>query len=896
VFLPNFLTKIVAKLLIVLMIATNPAWMGAVQAADPASTEPVADRTSSTYTVDKKATGQAGDVLQAVQAENSNSSIEHLTAKQKEWQFGNRLFNYYIKNGKSKGPAWLKTTDFQINFSENSSPVYSIETIQPLGKLTVQGKQWFWQGRYENQSESATGNIGLGWRKLAEDKSSLIGFNVFYDYGFQYNLERLGVGAEYFSKLAEYRANWYYPLSNDRLTMVNYQTNGILYSYIRAVEGLDFEVGTSFVHASWLKIFAGGYYWNNKHQDDEKGYRLRSTMQLTPQMNMEVGYTNSNLSHSLYGNMKYQLAFGGGSEPKKGKQIKVNGNDLRGKLLQKVVRENDIKTETYTKFVWYTGSIKATVTNSVTNTPLYGATVQAYQNGVAVGSAFTTDASGTAVLSGLSVGNYTVHVTYAGGMYTNDSSSVQVTKDGVSNAAIGLAVSGGSANITVTTNSGMALSGATVTAIYKSSNTTVASLGTKILNSILGVQTAYAATAPFRISATTGASGVATFTNLPPGTYTFTVTSNGQLMTSEEIAVTSGGAIVDTVIVPTSGGNIRAVVKDSSGAAVSGAGVTVASGSVVVATATTDTNGVAIVSGIAAGSYTVAASQSNYTANSSVSVEVSEGYTSKSTLTLTRSAGSAAISVTFSDGATSAVPSFYVDSSSTAAPAVAAGSYTTNGDGSITRVYTISGLTTNVAHSITVAADHYTSSTGAISVTPTTTGPVTGSIVLTKVVYVTVTAGTHGTTTYGTTTIAAGATANIPVNYGSSLALNFAPNTYYKISGVTVGSEDKGAITSYTLSNITSSVAVSAAYTEITYQLVVTAANSRIQVVVADNINSSLSIVNTYAQGTTCTATLYASHNYTIRVDYDYIIGSGYYGSVTLLNMALPNADIIRSY
>lgn len=982
--LPARICKLIAMFM-VWVIVSQPVFV--VAAEDQAKIE------------NEKITTYQGEKTAVVKAEEEETSVNsrQFTDKEKELQFGNRLLDYYIKDRQKKGPEWLKNSEFSIHFSEHNSPVYSLETLQPLGGLTKNGQQWFWQGRYARESVSdSTGNIGFGWRKLAQDKSSLFGMNLFYDYGFQYNLQRLGVGTEYFNKLAEYRANWYYPLSNDRLTGISYQTNGMLYSYIRAVEGVDFEAGTSFTHVPWLKIFAGGYFWDNKYHDDEIGYRLRSTMQLTPQMNMEVGYMHSNVSHSLYGNVKYQLAFGAGKESQKETQGKVANVNISEKLLQKVERENNIKTETYTKLAWYTGSIKTTVTSSMTNTPIYGATVQAYQNGVAVGIAATTDAGGNAILSGLNVGNYTVHVSYAGGMYTNDSSSVTVAKDAVVNAAIGLAVSGGSTHITVTNHSGMALSGATVTAIYKSSSTTVASLGTKFLNRILGVQTAYAAAATFSISTTTGADGVATFTNLPPGTYLFKVTCNGELMTSEEIAVTSGGTSTDTIIMPISGGNIRVVVKDTSGLAVSDASVTAVSSSIAVGAGKTDATGVAILSGISAGSYTIATSHANYATNSSVSVEVREGYTSKSTLTLTRNTGSAAISVTFSDGATSAVPSFYVDSSSTAASAVAAGSYTTNGDGSITRVYTINGLTTNVAHSIavtlanytasgslrltptsttiaipssitltrnaespgsavvvgsaaisvtfsdgatstvpsftvdgaaasavaagsyttngdgsitrvytisgltanvahsiTAAADHYTSSTGAINVTPTTTGVTPGSIVLTKeIVYVTVAAGAHGTTTYGATTIAAGTTASIPVNYGSSLTLHFAPTTHYKVSTVTVGGSNEGAISSYTLSNITSSVAVSSAYAEITYTLTITATGGQLKLNMADNSAYNESVIPQY---NTYTVTLYSTHQYTLYLLYNQR-GAGYDNAVYLLNGQYPTGDITCSY
>ena len=149
---------------------------------------------------------------------------------------------------------------------------------------------------------------------------------------------------EYFNKLAEYRANFYFPTSGDRL--VNEDTS----SYIRAVRGLDYEMGTSFTNARWLSLYAGGYYYDNKYSDAEKGYRLRSTMQVSPRFMLEMGYMKSNLtSGEFYGKIQYQLA--DVLSPSLGKAAKMakTSNDLSYKLLQKVHRENKIKTETFSK-------------------------------------------------------------------------------------------------------------------------------------------------------------------------------------------------------------------------------------------------------------------------------------------------------------------------------------------------------------------------------------------------------------------------------------------------------------------------------------------------------------------------------------------------------------------
>lgn len=599
----RMLQNLLAKFLILLMVLTNTV-LPIAQAADAAEqtamkqeqvvaqeTEPKADDPT-ILTVDKS---QASQTIQAATTEDIGGNSK-TTNTDKAFQFGNKLFSYYVKDSQKKGPEWLKTTDFQIYFSKHNSPVYWLETVQPLGKVNQNGQQWFWQGRYARESASAsTGNIGLGWRNLAEDKSSLIGMNVFYDYGFEYNLKRLGVGMEYFNKLVEYRMNWYYPVSGDRLTDVTYKTDGILYSYIRAVEGLDYEVGTSFTHIPWLRAYAGGYYWNNKYRGDEIGYKLRTTMQLTPRIELETGYSHSNLTHEPYFQLTYKLASDKVTALWNGvKATETKACEVTNKMLQKVARQNDIKTETYTKFVAYAGrNITVKVTDSNGNA-VSGASVQAHKGGVAIASPAVTDGSGTATISGLSAGAYTLTATY---------------------------------------------------------------------------------------------------------------TLNGTM----------------------------------------------------------------------------------YTATSAV-VNVQ------------------------------------------------------NGDVAATVQFTVPIATT---------------------------------------LYITATAGTNGTITYGTSgTIAAGTTASIPVAYGASLTLNFVPATHYKVANVTVGGAAEGATTSYTLSNITSSVAVSSFYTEITYDLTVTAVGNQLEIQVYDNTTGSYNQY-TVTHGNTYTVPLHSSHEYVVYLLYNYT--TGYQNLVTLL-------------
>jgi len=412
----------------------------------------------------------------------SDSSTD-LTNNENALTTGNTVLSYYLQTVKGKGPWWLKTTDIQLSLIQDDSPVYSLETIQPLGGVNRNGSLWFWQGRYANQGDdNNTANLGLGWRKLSDDHKSLIGFNTFYDYGFQYNLARVGLGAEYFNRQAEYRFNWYLPVSGDRLTGVGYLDSGILYSYIRAVEGCDFELGTALPDAPWWKVYAGGYYWDNKYNSDEAGYRLRSAMQLTPRVALELGYARSNLTSDAYGKVTYNIAdilgssfwgtpIVGANGEIVGYSVQIykdgkpygepividDGNihshftlkatpitkgdkrlaetvqpdgDISCKLLQKVERENNIKTESFTKLASYTGLVKVTVTDG-TNA-ITGASVSVTIGGTIFTK--TTDATGIASFSNLPTGTYTF--TASATDCTSNSTAIAVTDDGGSGSIV----------------------------------------------------------------------------------------------------------------------------------------------------------------------------------------------------------------------------------------------------------------------------------------------------------------------------------------------------------------------------------------------------------------------------------------------------------------------------
>jgi len=739
-----------------LLLLANPGMAAAAAAATsptvaekPAETaEPV------TFTVEKptkEATG--GTVTPLNESPDISASGKRISDQEKLNSFGNRLLAYYLQRGQKGGPSWLRTTDIQLRFDQDNRPLYSFETIQPFGDIRKDGSLWFWQGRYARLSadNGGTANLGFGWRKLSADKTSLVGLNLFYDYGFQYDLQRIGFGAEYFHKQMEYRFNYYHPLSGEKQTGLEYQSGGILYSYIRAVEGFDYELGTSLPKAPWWKVYAGGYHWNNKYNPDENGFRLRSNMQLTPRVAVEIGYQSSNLaSGNLYGKISYQLAdalgpaFWGSLPTVDGKPIPVlvqlyrNGkpigepilvnaakltdrftakatpvnasdltlrskDDVSHKMLQKVERENEIKTEKWTKFVAYTGSIAVSVTNT-SGGALQGVSLQAYQNGNAVGAAVTSDASGKGTISGLAVGSYAVKATYFN--VFGDSSAVTVVKDQTAQAAITLSITGGGITVTVTDASGNPIAGAIVT--IQSSGSVVQ--GEKsFFDRLFGVKTAYAATTGYSLSVTTGAAGTASFGNLPAGSYIFTAASGTQTVTSSSITVPVGGGSLTSYVVMSGSGAGGAAIKVTDGTNVISGATVSATVSGVVQSAVTDASGVAVLGNLPTGTQTFTASKTGYP-TMTAGVTIAAGATATATIALTNQIGNAGFTIT--------------DTGGNALNAVVTQSPSGTTKTAVSGVATFTGLTVGT-YDFTISLDGYVSKTLSVTIAGGTTTPVT---------------------------------------------------------------------------------------------------------------------------------------------------------------------------
>lgn len=253
----------------------------------------------------------------------------------------NAYFNQLLNA--TNRPAWLNRTDITYDIQHNHVPVTGIETIQPLFLDAV--NTVFWQGRVSYNSGDGTGNIGLGYRYITNDKMLMWGVNTFYDETFHYNHQRIGLGGEVFTPYVTVRANYYNALSGKK----NVGSSGVMTQYERALSGLDAGIETPVPYVSWARFTAQGYHWVGKTKSDINGGTLSFRTFPARQLEVDAGAAYDNSKHTqAFLSLNYYLgsaAFIENSATTVHDSSVFAPQNLENMRLQKVIRHNEIVVE-----------------------------------------------------------------------------------------------------------------------------------------------------------------------------------------------------------------------------------------------------------------------------------------------------------------------------------------------------------------------------------------------------------------------------------------------------------------------------------------------------------------------------------------------------------------------
>ena len=156
-------------------------------------------------------------------------------------------------------------TEVQITAGEDYKPTFSIMTVRPLA-THPDVEAWFVQlqlndTKIRGKARLST-NVGVGYRKLSENKHSMTGMNVFLDYDEKGNT-RTSVGLELRASAFEAIANYYRDLSDGK-TVGDFTE--------RTLDGMEISIVGEVPYLPWANIVVNSYEWEkNKNSKNSKG-------------------------------------------------------------------------------------------------------------------------------------------------------------------------------------------------------------------------------------------------------------------------------------------------------------------------------------------------------------------------------------------------------------------------------------------------------------------------------------------------------------------------------------------------------------------------------------------------------------------------------------------------
>ncbi len=181
-------------------------------------------------------------------------------------------------------------TQVRIDMGEDYKPEFSIVTVRPIAihhSVDATFIQLQLSDHKIRGDSRLAGNIGVGYRKLSDSKTSMTGANFFFDYDEKGNA-RASVGVELRSSAFDTLANYYSAISGGK-TVGDYTE--------RTLDGYDISVVGQVPYIPWVNVIGKSYRWEaEKNSKDSTGETLSLEMTLTPNLIAEVGFDDNNIN------------------------------------------------------------------------------------------------------------------------------------------------------------------------------------------------------------------------------------------------------------------------------------------------------------------------------------------------------------------------------------------------------------------------------------------------------------------------------------------------------------------------------------------------------------------------------------------------------------------------
>ena len=270
-------------------------------------------------------------IFTSVSADNLESVLNKVYNKSSKAAEG------YIEN-LVDGPG---DTEVSISAKNENKPTGTIMIVRPL--TVNENDLTFYQAQLNSYhilgDTRQSINYGIGKRFLAEDGSSFLGVNSFFDADIEFN-SRLGFGTEFRTSNFNVTGNYYLDVLGG--------ANEVGSSTERVLDGYDFEIEGQVPYAPWANVSLTTYQWEAiRGSTDSEGDVYSTTLNLTNNLTLEAGYDDNNINDSM-DYFKITYIYGGKNRPTIGdgfSNTPFEDSDVREEMLTKVKRSNIITLE-----------------------------------------------------------------------------------------------------------------------------------------------------------------------------------------------------------------------------------------------------------------------------------------------------------------------------------------------------------------------------------------------------------------------------------------------------------------------------------------------------------------------------------------------------------------------
>ena len=235
-------------------------------------------------------------------------------------------------------------TEASIQINEDDNPDLEILAVRDISSEEFSNlfSQISLHTQEINTSDRLITNLGIGYRKLSDDNSSMIGFNSFIDYDLEGHT-RGSLGFEAKGAMLDLTANSYHKITN--MEIVDGTEEQVL-------SGYEINLASQIPYMPWATINWQSYSWEKeKATSDTEGNKLSLETMLSPTVQFDISLDDSKIDgeedvYSANLNFVYPPR-----ENKKTLQDGLTSEDafekenMEGKLREKVRRNNKLIVE-----------------------------------------------------------------------------------------------------------------------------------------------------------------------------------------------------------------------------------------------------------------------------------------------------------------------------------------------------------------------------------------------------------------------------------------------------------------------------------------------------------------------------------------------------------------------